>query len=95
MPPRLAAAAALVAALVACAPEATPVTKHGYSGKPPLGAPITAAELALQPFTDPAVPGQAWSWIAFPGTACADGSSARCSRLVCMSPPARLCAIAW
>ena len=76
MPARTTLAVAVLAAVAACAPEATPVTKHGYSGKPPLGAPITAAELALEPFTDAAVPGQAWSWISFPDTACADGSSA-------------------
>jgi hypothetical protein len=61
MTPRL---ALLAAAVLACAPNQTPVTKKGYPGNPQLGAPFTASE---------APPG-VWSWIDFPDTFCADGT---------------------
>jgi hypothetical protein len=54
-----------LAALIACAPNETPITKKGYPGDPILGAPFTIAE----------APDGIWSWIEFPDTACADGST--------------------
>ncbi len=72
--------AAVLAGLAACAPNTTPITKHPYQGTPPLGAPITAGELAAaQAFTlvppPPAqAPAQVWQWIPFPDSTCANGS---------------------
>ncbi len=58
-------ALALLAAATACAQNTTPVTRKGYDGKPPLGAPITAVE----------APAGQWSWVPFPDAICGDGSS--------------------
>jgi hypothetical protein len=57
----------LAAALstAACSPNTSPVTKKAYPGDPPLGAPIGAGE----------APEGVWSWIPFPDSVCADGST--------------------
>jgi len=75
------AAASLAVLLTACSPESTPVTKKGYTGKPPLGTPITldpAAELDV----DGDGAGDGWWWVDFDGSTgaeetavCGDGST--------------------
>ncbi len=57
--------AALTAALAACASStSSPLEKKGYSGKPPLGAPLAEVDLPLE----------RWAFIPFDDTACGDGS---------------------
>lgn len=61
------AAAALLVAVTGCDPVATPVTKKGHTGQPPLGTPITfdpAAELDVDGDSVP----DGWWWIPFDGT---------------------------
>ena len=65
MPTRLVLAALASVALAACAPAASPIEKKGYSGKPPLGAALSAPDLPLE----------RWSFIPFNDAFCADGST--------------------
>jgi pectinacetylesterase len=83
-PPRLAPALLAALALLAlggCAPNATPITKRGYQGKPPLGTPITFAP-ADELDVDGDGAGDGWWWIPFDGATgpeevatCGDGST--------------------
>ena len=60
----------LVAAASGCAPNATPVSKKGYAGKPPLGAPIVLTDFA--PLDVDGAPSN-WRWIPFPDSTCGNG----------------------
>jgi hypothetical protein len=68
------AAVASLAVALGCAPDATPITKKGYQGQPPLGDPIVLTDYAPLDVDGDGTP-ENWRWIPFPDSTCANGST--------------------
>jgi hypothetical protein len=64
----------LSASFLGCAPDTTPLTKKGYQGQPPLGAPIVFTDYAPLDVDGDGTP-ENWRWIPFPDSVCGNGSS--------------------